>query len=301
MTDQERIKSLVKEAELYRTQGLLVESKEKYLEALQLIGKNQGFRSHKKLINTVKNKILSLEKGLAAIDQKTAPSEQSQRVQDLIKKLFSFSEDKEVAAIEGAVALAKFGQYERALAEFNRLLKKGALPLVAAKNIIRCHLAFSLADAAIDQFRQWLSGDLLSKQQLKNIRAFLQNVLKKKGIQAELPDVVEVSSETTENVEKQDGLLDISSVGVKLENGPRKGSVVELDVTFQSGNVISVMVSANEKDLVDSFKLGIRLRDIQFYYPTAIFTGSGVVSGKTEIDSGPNQGDYMLDITIDSA
>ena len=41
------------------------------------------------------------------------------------------------------MALAKFGQYESALKEFDGLLKGGIMPLVAAKNIIRCHLALS--------------------------------------------------------------------------------------------------------------------------------------------------------------
>ena len=201
--------------------------------------------------------------------------------------------------MEGAVALAKFGQYEAALAEFHRLLKEGTFPLMAAKNILRCHLALSSPSAVIDQFGQWVSGNLLSKEQLKRTRAFLANILEKRGVKTKLPEIVGASSVTDQNSEPEE-VLDISSVRVQLGHGPDKGSVVEFDVSFQSGNIISVIVSAKHKDLADTFSLGIRLPDIQFYSPIAIFRGSGIVSGKTKIKSGPKRGDYMLDIRIEN-
>jgi len=299
MSDQEYIKSLIKEAELYRTQGLLGQSKDTFTKVLRFIKKDQQFRNHKKLTRTVVDKIKTMEKELAAIHEEAVAPELSQDVQDLVKNLFSFSKNKEVAEVEGAVALAKFGQYETALTEFHRLLKEGKVPLVAAKNIIRCHLALSSPNEAIDQFEQWVSGDLLSKGQLNNIRAFLESVLEKKGIKAKLP-VVEAPSETGETEEKEGDVLDISSVGVRLKSGSRKGSIAEFDVTFQSGNVISIVISSKEKDLADSLELGIKLADMQFYSPIAIFRGCGIVSRKTKIKSGPKKGDYMLDIMVES-
>jgi hypothetical protein len=298
MSDQDHIKSLVKEAEIYRGQGLFVASREKYLHVLQFIKKNKQLCRDKKLVNVVKQKIVNLEKDVAGLHQEAAVPELSQEVQGLIKKLFSFSKDEGAAAMEGAVALAKFGQYEAALAEFHRLLKEGTFPLMAAKNILRCHLALSSPSAVIDQFGQWVSGSLLSKEQLKQTRAFLANVLERRGIKTKLPEIVGASSVTDRSSEPEE-VLDISSVRVQLGHGPDKGSVVEFDVSFQSGNIISVIVSAKHKDLADTFSLGIRLPDIQFYSPIAIFRGSGTVSGKTKIKSGPKRGDYMLDIKID--
>lgn len=299
MSDQDHIKSLVKEAEIYRDQGLFVASREKYLHILQFIEKNERLCRDKKLVNVVKQKIVNLEKDVAGLHQETAAPDLSQEVQGLIKKLFSFSKNEGAAAMEGAVALAKFGQYEAALAEFHRLLKEGTFPLMAAKNIIRCHLALSSPNVVIDQFSQWVSGKLLSKEQLKRTRAFLADGLEKRGIKTKLPEIVGASSVTDQSSEPEE-LLDISSVRVQLGHGPDKGSVVEFDVSFQSGNIISVIVSAKQKDLADTFSLGIRLPDIQFYSPIAIFRGSGIVSGKTKIKSGPKRGDYMLDIKIDS-
>lgn len=298
MSDQDHIRSLVKEAEIYRDQGLFVASREKYLNILQFIKKHKRLFNDKKLVNAVRKKITNLEKDVAGIHQETAAPELSQEVQGLIKKLFSFSKNQGAATMEGAVALAKFGQYEAALAEFHRLLEHGTFPVMAAKNILRCHLALSSPSAAINQFRQWVSGDLLSTEYLKQTRVFLANILEKKGIKSKLPEVVQASS-VADRSDEQEEVLDISSVRVQLENGPDEGTVVEFDVSFQSGNIISVIVSARQKDLADNFSLGIRLPDIQFYSPIAIFRGSGIVSGKTKIKSGPKRGDYMLDIKID--
>lgn len=302
MSDKEQMKSLVKEAELYRTQGLLEESKEKYLEVLQLIKKSRRVQHNDKTIDGIKYKIHSLEKDMAEIEQETEAPKLSKKIQDLIKRLFSFSKDKAAAEMEGAVALAVFGQFERALAEFNRLLKEGTSSLIAAKNILRCHLAFSSSEAAINQYEGWLSlsGELLSTSQLKNIRSFLEYILKSKGVQAELPEVVEISSQEPEDTETDPGLLDISSIRFRLEVGRRKGEIVEFDVTFQSGNMISMIIAENDSDLVDSIVPGMRIKGIHFFSQEAVFTGRCVVSECKRIKTGPRRGDYVLGIRIDS-
>jgi hypothetical protein len=74
--------------------------------------------------------------------------------------------------------------------------------------------------------------------------------------------------------------------------------MVEFDVNFQSGSMLSLIISKKDQDLIDDFKAGTKLKDVQFYSPIAIFNGSGVVSSKTQIKSGPKQGDFCLDIRI---
>ncbi|MDY6952252.1 MAG: hypothetical protein SWE60_12120 [Thermodesulfobacteriota bacterium] len=300
MSDEEYIRSSVKEAELYRTQGLLDESREKYLQILAFIEKSPKYSSHKKLIEGVKGKIRTLEVDSASNKDEKPPPALSEDVQGLIKRLFSFSKDKEARAIEGAVALAKFGQHELALREFRRLLEEKAVPVEAAKNIIRCHLALMAPRAAIEEFIQWLSGDLLSKNQLKSIRVFLVSVLERQGMGSEVPEVVEGPSQGGKSDEKQEDIIDICSVRLKMENGAGT-KMLEFDVTFQSGNVISLIISPRQKDLVENLSIGIKLPEMEFYSPIAIFRGSGVVSGKTKIRSGPEKGAYMLDIKLDSA
>ncbi|MBW1768380.1 MAG: hypothetical protein JRJ02_11035 [Deltaproteobacteria bacterium] len=303
MSDKELIISLIKQAEVYRIQGLLINAKEKYLEVLKMIEDHESYSKDMKLINGLKNKIQTVEHTLAEIDQAPEAPELSQEVQDLINKLFTFSQNKDIGQIEGAVALAKFGQYERAVSEFQRLIGEGILPLMAAKNMLKCHLTLSSPDAAIDQFKKWVSDSLFSNVDLNSLRAFLENSLEREGIKADLPQVVKATpgegktKEEEEEEEKKD--LELSSVSVKLEKGSRKGELVEFDVTFQSGNTISTIISANEKDLVDAFESGLQLTEIQCYSSLAVFNTTGTVSKKDKIPSGPKRGDYTLDIKID--
>ena len=305
MSDKEHIKALAKEAEIYRSQGLLSGAKQKYQEILQFVQKHDLYSKDKKLINAVNKKITAIEENLAEVLEAPEKPEVSEDVQDLIQKLFSFSKDQQTSQIEGAVALAKFGQYEKALNEFKRLLKEGILPLDAAKNILRCHLTLSSPDVAIYQFKRWVSGGDFPAGDLKYLRGFLQKYLEKRGIQAALPEVVEAPQEKEERKKKktkkkkEEEVLDISSVGVQFQNGPLKGKMEEFEVTFQTGNTISVIIPSDRKDLLQTLEPGLRLKDMQCYSLIAVFNGSGVVSNKSVISSGPKRGYYTLDITID--
>ena len=299
MSAQEHLRSLAREAELYRTQGLLEHSKEKYLQILQFI-EEKKVSNHRKLREAVRDKIQTLEENLALEKQDTREPELSENQQNMIKNLFSVSQTKEAAKLEGAVALAQFGQYERALEEFHTLLKEGTLPVVAAKNILRCYMELSSPDEAVAQFREWVvAGDVLTPQELKLIRGFIENLLERKGIKRELPHLVETSQTETPSSENEEGFLDISSVYVELGNGPHKGDMVEFQVTSQSGNTISVNIPGERRDLLDAFRPGLRLPQLQCYSPIAVFKGRGVVIKKRKVWHGRNQGNYLLDITID--
>jgi tetratricopeptide (TPR) repeat protein len=299
MSDEKHIKSSIKEAEVYRTQGLYEEARNKYLEVLRFVEESTKFSSQVKLIEGVKNRIQLLDKELAASDDEGAGPALPQDQRELIKRLFTFSQKDDARAVEGAVALAKFGQYEEALREFRRLLEEKTQAVAAAKNIMRCHLAVSSPGAAIEEFRQWLSGDVLSKGDLKSVRTFLVNLLEKQGVRGEVPRVVEPPSEKPQDEERQEEIIDICSVRLRLEGDSGKGRMFEFDVTFQSGSVISFIVSAKQQDVVEKLNVGVRLADMEFYSPIAIFRGSGVVSGKTKIRSGPKKGAYMLDINLE--
>jgi hypothetical protein len=100
---------------------------------------------------------------------------------------------------------------------------------------------------------------------------------------------------------RDEELMDVSSIGITLETGPEKGRMIELDVCFQNGNEINLLISSRNKDLIENLKVGFRLNDVHLFSPFAIFTGTGVVSAKTQIKSGPKKGDYSLDIKVISA
>ena len=295
-----QIQSLFKEAEVYRSQGLFVEARDKYNRLAALIQKNDQIANRQNLLDAISKKISAVEIEIKKRKKSPPIPEMSPKVQDLIKNLFSFSkgDDKDAAKLDGAIALTKFGQFERALIEFNELIDKDSLRVVAAKNIVRCHVALSSLDNAVTKYQQWVSSDIFSSGQLEQVRVFLQGILDRKGIDETLPTVTGPTDATEEDETSEEESLEICSIGITLDDELNKGTVVELDVHFQRGNMISLILSDKNKELAKNLEIGVRLKDIQFYSPIAVFKGSGIVSGKAQIKIGPKQGDYRLDLKI---
>jgi len=298
---KESIKKLLQEADLYKKHGLLDEAKGKYTEAEQKIRENDRIQNKEKVLKGIAKKIRLLDSDTQRVEKGPSSPELSEKAQDLIQNLFSFSksDSKEEAVLEGAIALAKFGQFERALGEFNKLIDKESHRVVAAKNVLRCHIQLNSEDAAADQYEDWVSkGDFLPVQ-LEKVRLFLVEILKSKGIQRDLTSV-SIKEEPVQEPEEEEDFIDISSIGIYFNFGPAKGKVVEFDVNFQSGNMLSLIISKNDAKTIEPMQEGDALKDLQFYSPIAMFNGSGIVSAKSQIKSGPKQGDFCLDIKITS-
>lgn len=307
MDIKQRIKALLQEAEVYRAQGLLVEAKGKYKNVAAIIAKHDQIKNRQNLINQIRKKIKSLDQELVDFVKAPEKVEVPREVQDLIKKQFAFAKDKseDALALEGAVALAKFGQYDRALQDLQDLLASETVKVAAAKNILRCHIARKSIPQAVSQYEEWFAGNLFTSAQKHNICKFLEEAFAKRGLRHPFSQLgapggikVEIPGLPTEDEEDEEEIIDISSMTIQFEDGPKKGETLEFDVTFQSGNIVSILFPRAEKPLVDSFKVGRRLNNVQFLSPMALFTGSGVVTDKTEISSGPRKGDYSLDIKI---
>jgi tetratricopeptide (TPR) repeat protein len=317
---KEQIKSMLQEAEIYRSQGLLNEAMVKYKNAAEFIEKNVKKESRHTLLDGITKKIETLKGTISKYNDPENPPKMPVEIQNLIKDKFAFSTDKESAVLEGAIALSKFGQYERAIAEFSELLNNDSLRLVASKNILRCHFAISSADGAVSQYEQWLRSGIFNEGEIEKIRFFLENMLKDKGVEIKLP-VQEVSAKKAVSekaagqsvAEKQpltavpqqeeaeeDEFLDINSVGITIPDGPQMGKEVTLDVAFQSGKSVSLIVPGREKILIEKLKVGLKLDNVQFYSPIAILNGSGIISAITKISSGPKMGSYSLDLKISS-
>lgn len=318
---KEQIKSVLREAEIYRTQGLFNEAMVKFKYASELIEKNVKPENGRQLVDGITKKIELLKQTISKYNDPEKPPEMPVEIQNLIKEKFSFSTDKESAALEGAIALTKFGQFERAIKEFKELLKMESFRLVAAKNIMRCYFASSSADGAVSQYKEWLTLGLFTPGQLEKIRFFLENLLKEKGIESKLPAVKEEKAVIKEGVaakkvpekalpaikplieihesgKEEEEFLDVSSVGIILETGEKKQSEIILDVSFQSGNMVSLIVPVREKLLREKMKAGLKLNNVQFYSPIAILNGSGVVSAFSRISSGSKKGNYSLDLKM---
>lgn len=303
-----KVKSLLQEAEIYRTQGLLSEAKEKYKAALTMIQENDRIKNKQNLLTAIAEKIRLLETDHDVLEKELESHELSSKAQDLIKKLFSFSDkrDRDEAALEGAIALAKFGQFESALTEFDDLIKRDSIRVIAAKNMIRCHVANGSLDRAVSKYQEWMADDDFPEDQLEVLRPYLEDILKKNGKESALPlpstgaEAPAVSSEEPIQYEKEESVefLDITSIGINFDSGPAQGKMVEFDVNFQSGNMLSLIISKKDKELIEDLKTDVKLDNIQYYSPIAIFKGAGIVSSRTQIKNGPKKGDFCLDIKI---
>lgn len=292
------LQTLINEAEVYHSQGLLEESKEKYFSALHYMDNNQSVDNYHQLIETVNARIGKIEEDIADFEKIDETPTLSADVQNLIQKVFSFSPTKEMAEVEGVLALAKFGQYEQALEEFQRLLGKGIAPGTVAKHILECLFALSSPDAAIAQFNQWVTSGLLTQEDLADAHSFLEDILMDKGISKQLPRLDHPADEKNHIEAEKRLALDIYSLKIQLDDENEGSYEVDFDVTFQSNDTVSVVIPADKRVLLDQFSQGMPLMKIKFYTPSAVFNGKGVIAEKTEIKIGPKKGDYLLDIKI---
>lgn len=326
-----KIKTLLKEAELYHSQGLLYEAIAKYNDATELIQNNEQLKNKKNLLGGITNKINKLNEDISKIELAPKKPEVSGNIQDLIKKMFAFSPDvdEDAKALEGAVALAKFGQFKRAISDFNELLKRDSTRVDAAKNILRCHMTLFSIDEAISQYEKWLLDDIFNSNQLNIVYIFFESLLKSEGVEETLPktkeqvdkakvtvssenDQVQVSEPKDAGLEKSEAesegeveseagsedVLDVNSIGISVESGPQKGHVYEFKVRFQLGKVVSLLIPNRDKDVIENFKIGSEIHGVQYYSNVGLFNGSGLVSAVKEITIGPLRGDYCVDIEV---
>jgi len=300
VSEREHIKSLVKGADLYRKQGLYEEAKEKYIEALSYLALHEDLSNRAIIKELVEKRIHMVDEDLADVEGANDSPELNGEVQDLIKDLFSHSGTRETAEFEGALALMKFGQHKRAIEEFETLLAAGINPLASAKNIITCSLILGEIEPAIERFRKWDARSLLTNQELFYIRDLLEASLLEKGIKAELPDLEIAPARTNKQTKPlEEGDPEISTITIEFEEGKLKGTTEELKVSFQFGNVLSVVVSCSRKDLINTLQPGAKSLQMGFYSPIAFFRGTGRITSKTLIKHGPRQGDYLYDISFD--
>jgi tetratricopeptide (TPR) repeat protein len=309
----------------------LYESIAKYNDATELIQNNEQLKNKQNLLEGITKKINALKKDISRVELAPKKPEVSENIQDLIKKMYAFSPalDEDSKALEGAVALAKFGQFKRAILDFNELLKRDSTRLDAAKNILRCHMALFSIDEAISQYEKWLLDDIFHPNQLNKIYIFFESLLKSEGVeqtlartkeevdlvkmkpssendQAQVVEPEEAESEESETESQADveskaeseDVLDVNSIGITVDSGPQKGHVYEFKVRFQLGKVVSLLIPSRDKDVIENFKIGNELRDVQYYSNVGLFKGSGLVSAVKEITIGPLRGDYCVDIEV---
>jgi hypothetical protein len=81
-----RIKKVLQEAEIYRSQGLIAEAQSKYQNAADLIISIDKLKNKESLLGAIQGKIKNLNATQQKDETKTATPELSKKAQDLIKK-----------------------------------------------------------------------------------------------------------------------------------------------------------------------------------------------------------------------
>jgi hypothetical protein len=99
-----QIKSLLSEAELYRSQGLFTEAKDKYLSATAMIHKIGKLKNKESLLKAISLKIQSLEKKTEKVETGPASPELSEKGQNLIKNLFGENDLQKAVALANSVS-----------------------------------------------------------------------------------------------------------------------------------------------------------------------------------------------------
>ena len=296
------IQTLLREIEVYRSHGLYKEALQRCGQLSELILQSDRIKNKQKVLDAVSKKIEDIENDARKVDAVEASGHMSTKEQALVKSLFSFSEDEvtDAADLEGATALLVFGQYERALSEFNELIKRDSLRVDAAKNILRCHIGLSSIDNAVTQYQQWLSSGQFLLGELEKIRSFFQDILISKGIEKSLPEPeVSVDAIDVEDHEiDEEELINIVSIEIPLNDELQEEKAVGFDVSFQKENIISVIIPRANQDLIDYFRVGMKIDDVQFFSVAIMFRESCVISAKEQIASGPRRGDCTLVMEI---
>jgi len=292
---KETIKTLFREIEVYRSHSLFEEAKGKCRKLAKLIQQNDRIKNRQDLLNIIAQKIQTLEKESCKVEEAAASAQMTTREQELVKKLFAFSEesDEDSAVWEGATALLIFGQFNKALSEFQKLISRDSLRVDAAKSILRCHIGLSSLDEAVRQYHQWLSSSQFSAREFEKIRFFLQDILQKKGIKQTLPEPAE-SKEVKEDKTEEEEFIDIMSIQLPGQYKRLDGKAVVLDVSYQRGNLISVIIPGEDRELMNNFKTGLRIDDVQFYSPAVVFRSPCLISSVNQILTGPQKEGHAL-------
>ncbi|MFO7931741.1 MAG: hypothetical protein ACQETG_04620 [Thermodesulfobacteriota bacterium] len=300
MNQAEKIKQMIREAELYRSQGLINEALETYRSLEDLIRNNSRIKNRDSMLSKITSRINLLSKSSETLNSPGDPPELSERAQSLIKEMFSFDDPGVMgsAAMGGAISLAEFGQYKKAKQEFEALFDYDDLRLEAAGKILEYGLRHVPHEELRGIYGQWLSDSRFSENEIEKLGEMLRELLGPAGVE-ESPAVYTDDQPQEHATEiDDDDILDISAVSFQLPSGPRQGEKVELEVNFQSGRRLNLIVPKQGRDTFNSLETGAKIHGVVFYSSVAIFSGMVSVSSKKEITAGPKQGDFSMDLEI---
>lgn len=298
----QRLKTLFNEIEIYRRHCLFQESLKRCGEASRLIGTLGRTPVRKDLSGFLSTKIQKIKTESRAFDKAARPMRMKSDEQAQVMELFSgpgrtggsWAREK---VYRGAEALFIFGQYESAIAEFDKLLDSGPYRLRGAKGILLSLAVSSGFENAVSQYRHWLKDRRFTPEDLKPIRLFLEKIVDLKGATAVLPPL------TVERVGADRGALDhlgvaILSVSLPVENAAAENGGLRFDVTGQKGNLISFDVPPRHPLLKTELVPGKRLHGILLTTRSVFFKDTGVITERRPLPKTPDTGAVRITVRI---
>ncbi len=294
-----KIKTLVKEAELYRSQGLLSEALTQFQVVEAMIRDNAQVKNRDAILSKISDKIKLLSVEIDKFNKPQQAPEVSEQAQKLMREMFSFDDPrvKGSAALGGAISLAEFGLYEKALEDFSLLFDYDRLRVDAAENFLKYGLEYKGASIGI-HLDEWADDERFSSDEIEAVRQSFQSMLNEAGLEINSPPPGPIEQVEPDSEIDDEDILDISAIRLELPKGPQKDDQIEFDVNFQHGGQINLIVSQKEKGIIDSLDAGDLIHGVMFYSPVAIFSGTVYVLTKKPIGAGPKRGDFSVNLKI---
>ncbi len=298
MNPEPKILSMLKEAQLYRQQGLLEETLQQYRKIEKTIRGHKTAKNKEALLEKVLKKKQAVEKEFHVYLESREIPEVSDKVRKLMRSMFSL-DDPEVkgsSLLGEAIALAGFGQYDAAVEALERLLDIESLRLDAAKKLIAYTLEFKGKQKAIGMIRKLEADNRFSMEDRNNLIKYLQEQLKitDVGKNPALKQMQEPDSEISDS-----DVFDISAIRLKkTESQGKKDNRQKLNIIFQHGTKINIIVPRDQKDLSSVFQTGRTVEGVVCYSTMGTFSSTMYVLLNRTIDFGPHNGDASINLKI---
>ncbi|MFO8113214.1 MAG: hypothetical protein R6T92_11965 [Desulfosalsimonadaceae bacterium] len=297
MNAKSKILSMLKEAELYRQQGLLEETLQQYRKVEKNIRSLENVKNKESLLEKVQGTIEAVEKELKAFLAEQDLPEVSEEARKVMRTMFSL-DDPEVkgsSLLGEAIALAGFGQYNAAIEAFERLLDLEHLRMDSAKKMIAYGLEYKGEKEALHMLQKWESDNRFTMEDRNNLIKYMQEQAKaaKAGNHGGLDRLKEPESEVSAS-----DVCDIAAIRLRLPKGPGEGEKTRLNVNFQHGIRLNVVAPRNKPEISEALQAGDTVREVGFSSPIGSYSGTVYVQLNRTIDFGPHKGDASINLKI---
>ena len=301
MSSSDKIMKMFREAELYRKQGLLDETVALYREIEKIVRNSPNFKNKEAFLEKLAVKIKHLDHEINAYAQASEIPEIPEKARELMRSMFSL-DDPEVhgsVLLGEAIALSRFGQYEAARPIFENLFSDDSLRVHAAKKMLEYGIEYKTKLEMARLVQQWEADNRFPAEESGFLVQYLQGLLKvvqapvHSGSTVEAEPKFEPESEPESEV-SDDRFFDIRSVGLELENGDK----TNLEVSFQHGIRLNVIVPENNQAVLKLLQAGERMHNIRLRALGSVLSATLYVMRIRKIDFGPQTGSTSITFKV---